>query len=163
MIAERFENAPTIELLGYNLRNFWLAKGTAFDEMLRHRLQREKALKVRILLADPESKGLERRELVEDTTHVGRMQADGRAVLNNLADLFRVCGESGLQVRLIDGDLINCSLIFIDDRLFVTWYLGVTGNNCPTVEIQDAPGSLYKVFREEFERLWQRGTQYKGE
>ena len=164
-IVRRFEKSDGIEMLGYNLRSFWLNKGTEFDKRLRARLGKEKGLKVRILLADPELDSLKHREIREDGAPTNRMRGDARAVLMNLCEIIKEYHDSGLEVRLVDADFISCSMIFIDNRLYVTSYLGLgfTGNNCPTLEVQNVPGSLYGVYREEFEQLWKRGVPYQGE
>jgi hypothetical protein len=157
-IMEALERAQNIDMLGYNLRAPWFRRRGQFDELLRGRLSKERDFRVRILIADPDSPGLGRRASCEDGHESERMRADGNRALEYLNDLLRTHISNGLEVRLLDADLVRCCLIFGGDRLFVTHYLARrTGNTCPAFEIGATKSGLYETYRQEFEDLWNEG------
>lgn len=154
-ILKALENADSIDMLGYNLRSPYFSYGGTFDDLVREKLKREKTIRLRILIADPDSEGLARRAELEDKHATDRMRNDGYSSLEYLNDLIRIHPGGSLEVKLIDGDSIRCSCIFANDSLFVTTYLSRrTGNKCPAFEVFGKSTGLYITFQREFESLW---------
>jgi hypothetical protein len=154
-IFRALEKADSIDMLGYNLRSPYFSYGGTFDDLVREKLKREKTIRLRILIADPDSEGLARRAELEDRHPTDRMRNDGYSSLEYLNDLLRIYPGGSLEVKLIDGDSIRCSCIFADDSLFMTPYLARrTGNKCPAFEIFGENTGFYVTFQREFESLW---------
>lgn len=153
-IFTALESANRIDMVGYNLRSPYFSHGGSFDDLMREKLKKEKTARVRILIADPDSEGLARRAEIEDRHPNDRMRIDGYSSLEYLNDLLRLFPD-GIEVKLIDGDLIRAFCVFADEHLFVTWYLSRrTGNKCPTLEIHGKSNGFYVAFQKEFEALW---------
>jgi hypothetical protein len=160
-VMKALEQSQTISMLGYNLRTPFLSHGGRFDEMLRGKLAKEKNLTLRILIADPDSEGLARRAEFEAKRPDRRMHDDGNSALEYLNDILRTHADGRLEVRLIDGDLIRCSLIFADEKLFVTQYLARrTGNKCPAFEIHGKSTGFYQIYQREFDDLWKEAQPH---
>jgi hypothetical protein len=154
-IFKALGEADSIDMMGYNLRSPYFSYGGTFDDLVREKLKREKTIRLRILIADPDSEGLARRAELEDKHPTDRMRNDGYSSLEYLNDLLRIYPGGSLEVKLIDGDSIRCSCIFADDSLFVTSYLSRrTGNKCPVFEIFGKNTGFYVTFQREFESLW---------
>jgi hypothetical protein len=160
-ILRALEKAESIDMLGYNLRSPFFSYGGTFDDLIREKLKKQKTIRLRILIADPDSDGLARRAELEDKHPNDRMRNDGNSSLEYLNELLRMNPGGGLEVRLIDGDLVRCSCIFADERLFVTSYLARrTGNKCPVFEIFGKNAGFFITFQREFDSLWNDGEPH---
>jgi hypothetical protein len=164
-VLEELRTAKFIGLMGFNLRSRWFTRHGYFDDIIRPRLQSDRDLSVKILIANLSSEALKFRELCEDGGQTGRMIADGTASLGYLRELLKAhaathCAAK-LEVRLVEAGLIRCSLTLFEDRILMTSYLARRGaNRSPTFEIVGPASDLYKVYREEFEELWESSLPY---
>jgi hypothetical protein len=160
-IFRALQQAESIDMLGYNLRSPYFSYGGAFDDLIREKLNKQKTIRLRVLIADPDSVGLARRAELEDKHPNDRMRNDGNSSLEYLNELLRTYPGGSLEVKLIDGDFVRCSCIFADERLFVTPYLASrTGNKCPAFEIFGKSTGFYVAFQREFESLWNDGQPH---
>jgi len=156
-MLDAVKRAQTIDMLGFNLRRQLFRPESKFDEIITSRLKKEKDLKIRILIADPECQGIARKSEFEDGTSTERMRADGYAVQTYLVKLNKAAPDA-VEVKLLDADMIRCSLIIAGDLMFATWYLSFSGgSNSPAFEIMGGKTAFYKTFKLEYEKLWQRG------
>lgn len=157
-MLDAVKHSATIDMLGFNLRRQWFRPESKFDEIITSRLKKEKDLKIRILIADPECQSIARKSEFEDGTSTERMRADGYAVQSYLVKLNKSATPDAVTVKLLDADMIRCSLIIAGDLMFATWYLSFSGgSNSPAFEIMGEKTAFYKTFKLEYEKLWQRG------
>jgi hypothetical protein len=157
-MLDAVKHAKSIDMLGFNLRRQWFRPESKFDEIITCRLKNEKNLKIRILIADPECHSIARKGEFEDGTSTERMKADGFAVQSYLVNLRKSAETDAVEVKLLDADMIRCSLIIAGDHMFATWYLSFSGgSNSPAFEIMGEKTAFYKSFKLEYEKLWLRG------
>ena len=163
-MLDAVKHAKTIDMLGFNLRRQWFRPGSKFDEIITYRLENEKNLKIRILIADPECNSIARKGEFEDGTSTERMKADGYAVQSYLVNLKKSAATDAVVVKLLDADMIRCSLVIADEHMYATWYLSFCGgSNSPAFEIMGEKKAFYKSFKLEYEKLWQRGRLFEEE
>lgn len=113
-----------------------------------------KGCKIRVVIADPESEHVQRRDAEEDEaiTLVARIQSSQK----ELAPLFE-CG--GADLRYQDAPLYN-SIFRFDDEMFVTPHLYATpGRAAPLMHLKRlGPNGMFSRFSAHFEGLWADST-----
>lgn len=155
-ILESMRAAKGIDMVGFNLRSPWLKSPSNFDHLIGERLKSESNLRIRIIIADPDAESLRRRDVQETGAETDRLPGEGNSVKNYLGDLRKRGKPGTVEVKFIDPNLIRCSLIIADERLFATWYLSFRGGSqSPTLEIAGSTTPLFAIFRKEFDTMWE--------
>ncbi|HPQ68155.1 MAG TPA: hypothetical protein PKW95_03430 [bacterium] len=159
-VIDALSKAKNIEMAGFNLRSPWFSGSSKFEKMIESRLKTESDLKIKIIIADPDCDSLKTRNIMEDGCDTGRMKADGDSALNFLGELQDKASNNAVEIKLVDADMINMSVIIAEERMFATCYMTfVGGSKSPAFEISGSKTKYYTVFKDEFDRLWKRGRQ----
>ena len=124
---------------------------------------REKArngMKVRILFGDPECDAVERRS-VEEGIGSGTIAAK----IKNVVSIFApIADEPGIDIRLHDTTLYNSIFRFDDEMLVNMHVLGHMAPHSPTMHLRQlAGGSLFELYAESFESVWESSTAIPSE
>ena len=148
-------------MLGTILRERWFNRDSDFFcEILRDKL-REPGVRIRVIISDP--KGLTARVRKEvEGDKVNRIPLDIKEVENNIKSLLddiRSELRGSIEVRYCKNLPIYAYIIRADDKMWVTNYLCCrTGGRSPTMEIEGERSELFKIYKEEFEFLWERAV-----
>ncbi len=157
----QIESAKEIDMMAIALRANW-TKNEEFMKIVSTQCKRKKC-HYRVLVLDPESSVVARRSL-EEGDEVGRIASTIKDSLKKLADVCEELNNSEkklLEIKTVPELTMYCSIIRIDDTMFVTFYMSShRGSSCPTIVIRGKTSTLFKKFMEEFEKLWELGVPY---
>jgi hypothetical protein len=139
------ENYPQVRL-----RILAVSGGSLFqgrDDLLVHFLS--KGIRIQMLLMDPHS----------EVPLYGQNQwllTETKATLNRLNKIIKESprASTNLEVRLYNQQPL-AMLLFIDDKLFLSSYLPVSGRSRIIYEIRQGEQSLYTIFDESFKFIWE--------
>ena len=68
-----------------------------------------------------------------------------------------------MQIKVVSKTNLYCSIIRVDDFMFVTKYLlHLSGSNSETYVIDGKDGSYFKMYMEEFNAIWNRSVNWSG-
>lgn len=111
----------------------------------------EAGVRVRLLISNPDSPAVARREQEED---LGAGVVAAR-VRNVLALLRPLRGVSGIEFRLHETCLYT-SIFRADDDMIVNMHVfGVAGSNAPAMHLRKVPGGdMVALYQESFEAVW---------
>jgi len=132
---------------------------------------------VRILISAPEitEKGESKKPLpLELRQHAekddtGKMKAEIRYTIKYLEDIKKGIqndtpnNAQNFQYKLLSTHVMYCSIIGIDQKMYLTNYLNkYQGLSSPTMIIEKTNDkrSLYEVYKEQFEYLWKKADGY---
>lgn len=157
-INELLEEAQIIKFLGIKGVNIFPGRHITEKEIAVVKNNRKKNIK--ILLLDPVSKYLEQR--VQDIGHTSLKHK--KDITHAVDDVETLIQEAkGINVEYFLYDFMPVwHLLFIDDRLFLAFYLKeVRGEDSPCIELQkDSP--LYFAFDRYFDEIWKECKNNNG-
>ncbi len=144
-----------VDLLGYTLY-FLPMQHPQFTDTLIERAER--GCRIRIALADPESRHVADRDVEEDVALTIAIRV--RTTLKYFASLR---GCPGIEIRFQDAPLYN-SVFRFDDQMLVTPHLYATqGAAAPLLHLRHLGGrGLYARFAEHFDLIWERSRPLDG-
>jgi len=140
-----------LDIAGYSLRAFF----ESFGQALAERLKKDKHLKVRLLVVDPDSEQSRARERLE-----GHVVGTFAGSIHQIQNTFR--GYSNVSIRVAPGDL--STMVF---RLDSIMFVGPQLTSCPsrasvTFEIERKKHSwLFDAYELEFESMWKNSDEFK--
>jgi hypothetical protein len=141
-----------IDLLGYTLYFLPLQH----PELISTLQQKcEQGCKIRVAIADPESKFVADRDVEEDNTGL-TLVARIRSTLKYFRPLLDC---PGVEIRFQDSPLYN-SVFRFDDQMLVTPHLyGTQGSAAPLLHLRRlGPNGLFSRFAAHFEAIWAHTT-----
>lgn len=157
---EYMKSAQQVDMMANTLRQNWTSNNS-FLKVLEEKVRR-KQCKFRILTLFPGSSACIQRAKEEDD-RVGRLAATVQDSLLKLSDVKKRLEESNaneyLQLRAKRDGNLYCSIVRVDDKMLVTFYLSsVRGRNAPTWEIYGEQSVLLQKFLGEFEKMWETSS-----
>lgn len=156
------KNARQVDMAANTLRQNWTSND-AFIKVLEESV-RKKRCRFRFLTLCPGSSACVQRAR-EEEDKVGRLAATINDSLLKLSEVKKKLKESDsngyLQLRAKKKGNIYCSIIRIDDKMLVTFYLSnVRGRGAPTWEIHGEQSTLFQKFLHEFEKMWETSSPW---
>jgi len=157
---EYMKRAKQVDMMANTLRQNWTSNDL-FLEVLEKNVRR-KQCKFRILTLFPGSSACIYRVKEEDDRS-GRLVATIQDSLFHLSEVKKKLKEGNangyLQLRAKREGNLYCSIIRVDDKMLVTFYLSsVRGRSAPTCEIYGEQSILFQKFLREFEKMWEASS-----
>jgi len=163
-LIEKMQNAKEVDMVGIALRSGW-ASTTEFQEVLKARSKADKT-SFRIAVFDPSAKVTAQRSFEEDGKSTHRVSESASSTLRILSTIKNELAERdkrAMQIKVVSKTNLYCSIIRVDDFMFVTKYLlHLSGSNSETYVIDGKDGSYFKMYMEEFNAIWNRSVNWSG-
>ncbi|MGD8506904.1 MAG: DUF5919 domain-containing protein [Candidatus Bathyarchaeota archaeon] len=154
------KKARQVDMMGISLRQNWASNKT-FLETLEENARKKRCI-FRVLILDPVSNVCIRRAQ-EEGDKLGRIAITAKDSLSQFLEMKKKLENSEannyLQLKVIREHNLYCSVIRIDEKMLVTFYLSnVRGRNSPTLEIYGDQSPLFNKFSQEFEKMWETSS-----
>jgi len=157
---EYIKSAKQVDMMANTLRQNWTSNDL-FLKVLEENVRKNQC-KFRILTLFPGSSACIQRAKEEDD-RVGRLATTIQDSLLKLYDVKKRLKESNtngyLQLRAKREGNLYCSIIRVDHKMLVTFYLSsIRGRSAPTWEIYGEQSILLQKFLCEFEKIWETSS-----
>lgn len=155
-------SAQEVDMMGISLRRDWTAR-EEFVGIVRGRAEERKCI-FRILVLEPNpASPITHQRMVEEDDPSERIIANNRFTLDTfkrIRDNLKGETKEHIKIRVVQRSNLYCFIVRADDRLLVSTYLShLTGSASPTMEIRGRDTSFFQLFADEFERMWELGTE----